>query len=106
MEVTKKKREDEGWECRNGLARPRPMPNSTPKVVVPIQASSVKEPFDSPDWMFEGKLDGYRAVAVNLTQSARIFRYSDLVSTDLWFCFRVSRQGQMKLSYPKTTPRA
>jgi bifunctional non-homologous end joining protein LigD len=29
-----------------------------------MQASSVKEPFDSPDWIFETKLDGYRAVAV------------------------------------------
>jgi bifunctional non-homologous end joining protein LigD len=24
----------------------------------------VKEPFDSPDWIFETKLDGYRAIAV------------------------------------------
>jgi hypothetical protein len=46
---------------------------------VPRQASSVKEPFDSPDWMFEGKLDGYRAVTVNLTQPATVFRYWDLV---------------------------
>jgi bifunctional non-homologous end joining protein LigD len=29
-----------------------------------MQASSVKEPFDSPDWIFETKLDGYRAIAV------------------------------------------
>jgi ATP-dependent DNA ligase len=29
-----------------------------------MQASSVKEPFDSPDWVFESKLDGYRAIAV------------------------------------------
>jgi ATP-dependent DNA ligase len=26
-----------------------------------MQASSVKEPFGSPDWIFETKLDGYRA---------------------------------------------
>jgi bifunctional non-homologous end joining protein LigD len=27
-------------------------------------ASAVKEPFDSTDWIFETKLDGYRAIAV------------------------------------------
>jgi hypothetical protein len=30
----------------------------------PMMAQSVKEPFDSPDWIFEIKLDGYRAVTV------------------------------------------
>src|SRR5258708_7388469 len=41
------------------------MPKKTlPQFVPPMQASSVKEPFDSPDWIFETKLDGYRAVAV------------------------------------------
>ena len=29
-----------------------------------MQASSVKEPFDSRDWIFETKLDGFRAIAV------------------------------------------
>jgi len=29
-----------------------------------MQASSAKEPFDSSDWIFETKLDGYRAIAV------------------------------------------
>ena len=29
-----------------------------------MQASSAKEPFDSPDWIFETKVDGYRAIAV------------------------------------------
>jgi ATP-dependent DNA ligase len=32
-----------------------------PQFVPPMQASSVKEPFGSPDWIFETKLDGYRA---------------------------------------------
>ena len=36
-----------------------------PDFVAPMQASSVKEPFDDPDWIFETKLDGYRAIAVN-----------------------------------------
>jgi len=35
-----------------------------PQFVAPMQASSVKKPFDSPDWIFETKLDGYRAIAV------------------------------------------
>jgi ATP-dependent DNA ligase len=29
-----------------------------------MQASLVKKPFDSPDWIFETKLDGCRAIAV------------------------------------------
>jgi bifunctional non-homologous end joining protein LigD len=29
-----------------------------------MQASSVKEPFDYPDWIFETKLDGYLALTV------------------------------------------
>jgi hypothetical protein len=29
-----------------------------------MMAQSAKEPFDSPDWIFEIKLDGYRAVTV------------------------------------------
>jgi len=34
-----------------------------PTAVTPMLATSVKEPFDSPDWLFEIKWDGYRAVA-------------------------------------------
>jgi bifunctional non-homologous end joining protein LigD len=35
-----------------------------PQFVEPMQASPVKKPFDSPDWIFETKLDRYRAIAV------------------------------------------
>jgi bifunctional non-homologous end joining protein LigD len=35
-----------------------------PEFVAPMQPTLVKEPFDSPDWIFETKLDGYRAIAV------------------------------------------
>jgi len=39
-----------------------------------MQASSVKKPFDSPDWIFETKLDGYRAIAIiDSTGKARIW---------------------------------
>src|SRR5712675_1336925 len=45
-----------------------------PDFVAPMQAQSVKEPFDSPDWIFETKLDGYRAIAViDATGKARIW---------------------------------
>ena len=37
---------------------------SLPQFVAPMQASSAKKPFDSPDWIFETKLDGYRAIEV------------------------------------------
>jgi len=34
-----------------------------PKRIKPMLAGSTKEPFDDPDWIFEVKWDGYRAVA-------------------------------------------
>ncbi len=37
----------------------RPMPTT----IHPMLATSVNEPFDSPDWLFEIKWDGYRAIA-------------------------------------------
>jgi hypothetical protein len=40
------------------------MPNKTvPEFEPPVMAESAKAPFDSPDWIFEIKLDGYRAIA-------------------------------------------
>jgi ATP-dependent DNA ligase len=35
-----------------------------PTFVPPMMAESAKAPFDSPDWIFEIKLDGYRAITV------------------------------------------
>jgi len=35
-----------------------------PEFVAPMMASNAKKPFDDPDWIFETKLDGYRAIAV------------------------------------------
>jgi bifunctional non-homologous end joining protein LigD len=37
---------------------------SLPEFIPPMMANSAKEPFDSPDWIFEIKLDGYRAITV------------------------------------------
>jgi bifunctional non-homologous end joining protein LigD len=50
-----------------------------PDFVAPMQASSVKESFDSPDWIFETKLDGYRAIAViDSTGKTRIWSRNHL----------------------------
>jgi bifunctional non-homologous end joining protein LigD len=35
-----------------------------PHFLAPMLPTLIKEPFDSPDWIFESKLDGYRAIAV------------------------------------------
>ena len=35
-----------------------------PTFVPPMMAESAKAPFDAPDWIFEIKLDGYRAITV------------------------------------------
>jgi bifunctional non-homologous end joining protein LigD len=35
-----------------------------PSFVPPMVAINAKEPFESPDWIFEVKLDGYRGIAV------------------------------------------
>jgi bifunctional non-homologous end joining protein LigD len=50
-----------------------------PDFVAPMQASSAKESFDSPDWIFETKLDGYRAIAViDATGKARLWSRNHL----------------------------
>jgi bifunctional non-homologous end joining protein LigD len=35
-----------------------------PAFVLPMMAKIAEEPFDSPDWIFKVKLDGYRGIAV------------------------------------------
>src|SRR6267142_3459236 len=35
-----------------------------PQFIAPITASVAKKPFNHPDWIFETKLDGYRAITV------------------------------------------
>src|SRR3984893_4067758 len=50
-----------------------------PQFVAPMMALSVKEPFVSPDWIFETKLDGYRAIAViDSSGKARIWSRKQL----------------------------
>jgi len=43
-----------------------------PTAIQPMLATAVEEPFDSPDWLFEIKLDGYRAVAFLENKRARL----------------------------------
>ncbi|HET9375213.1 MAG TPA: hypothetical protein VFO40_09585 [Chthoniobacterales bacterium] len=44
-----------------------------------MMASLIKESFDSPDWIFETKLDGYRAIAViDSTGKARLWSRNEL----------------------------
>jgi bifunctional non-homologous end joining protein LigD len=53
-----------------------------PQFVAPMMASSAKEPLDSPDWIFETKLDGYRAIAViDATGKARLWSRNRLPQT-------------------------
>jgi len=64
-------------------ARKAPMPTA----IYPMLATSIEEPFDSPDWFFEIKWDGYRAIAFLAKGSVRLVsrnqndltgQYSDL----------------------------
>ena len=43
------------------LTRPaKPVPKKAlPQFIAPMMASSAREPFNDPDWIFETKLDGY-----------------------------------------------
>jgi bifunctional non-homologous end joining protein LigD len=47
---------------------------SLPEFIAPMMASSAKEPFNDPYWIFETKRDGYRAIAViDSTGNARLW---------------------------------
>ncbi len=56
------------------------MPNKPlPEFGAPMAAAPVKDPFDSPEWIFEPKLDGYRAITViDSTGSARLWSRNHL----------------------------
>jgi hypothetical protein len=51
-----------GWQA--AWLNPCGQEDSSRVFVAAMTASVAKEPFDSPDWIFETKLDGYRAIAV------------------------------------------
>jgi len=58
----------------------KPMPHGTQ----PMLATSVKEPFDHPDWIFEVKWDGYRAVAEIRDEGVSLYS-RNLISFDKKF---------------------
>jgi ATP-dependent DNA ligase len=50
------------WESKPNWRTLVELKNALPESVPPMMAASVKEPFDDPGWIFETKLDGYRAI--------------------------------------------
>lgn len=48
---------------RSSAAKPRPVKRPRPTTIHCMLAESISQPFDSPEWLFEVKWDGYRAVA-------------------------------------------
>jgi len=53
--------------CWGGLAIERIVPPGErlfPQIIESMMASLIKDPFDSPDWIFETKLNGFRIIAV------------------------------------------
>ena len=64
-------------DALNG-SQPAPFPDSLPPMM-----ASVREPFSHPDWLFEPKLDGIRAVAYVSAGEARLYsrRGTDLTAT-------------------------
>lgn len=78
----------------------RPMPNT----IEPMLATLVKKPFDHPDWIFEVKWDGYRAVAgirdgdVSLYSRNRVSlnkKFSPLVESLKKFGFEAVLDGEI-----------
>jgi bifunctional non-homologous end joining protein LigD len=62
-----------------------------------MMASVVKEPFDHPDWIFETKLDDYRAIAViDSVRKARIWS-RNLLPLEPKFPMVLSAVNQLEL---------
>jgi hypothetical protein len=75
----------------------------TPDFVAPMQASSVKEPFDSPDWIFETKLDGYRAIAVVDSSGKARIRSRNHLPLESKFPMVLDSVGQLNLRSTRQT---
>ncbi|MGC2260514.1 MAG: non-homologous end-joining DNA ligase [Candidatus Sulfotelmatobacter sp.] len=50
-------------KASSSSSSPAPLKRAMPTEIYPMLATSIAEPFDGPDWLFEIKWDGYRAVA-------------------------------------------
>ena len=71
-----------------------------PQFVAPMMASVVKEPFDNPDWIFETKLDGFRAITViDSAGKARLWSRNQL-PLEPKFPMVLDAVGQLKLRSP------
>ena len=57
------KKQSESSASSAVMVSPAPTKRPMPTTIHPMLATSVDEPFDGPDWLFEIKWDGYRAVA-------------------------------------------
>jgi bifunctional non-homologous end joining protein LigD len=68
-----------------------------PQFVAPMMAAVVKEPFNHPDWIFETKLDGFRAItAIDSIGKARIWSRNRL-SLEPKFPMVLEAVNQLKL---------
>ena len=68
-----------------------------PKFIDPMMASVVRDPFDNTDWIFETKLDGFRAIAViDSAGKARIWSRNRL-SLETKFPMVLDVVNQLKL---------
>ena len=56
----------------SSASKERPVKRPMPREIHCMLAESINQPFDSPDWMFEVKWDGYRAVAFIENGSVRL----------------------------------
>jgi bifunctional non-homologous end joining protein LigD len=61
-ESSKKKAPDRRAVTAASRAKSRAKRDPIPKIVTPMLATLVGEPFDDPQWLFEIKWDGYRAI--------------------------------------------
>ena len=68
-----------------------------PQFIDPMMASVVRDPFDNTDWIFETKLDGFRAIAViDSAGKARIWSRNRL-SLETKFPMVLDVVNQLKL---------
>jgi bifunctional non-homologous end joining protein LigD len=56
-----------------GLIRLQSLPNKLASFIEPMERETVSELRDSPQFVFEIKLDGYRAIAVKADNKVRLF---------------------------------
>ncbi len=52
--------------------------SAVPKNIKPMKATLVDEPFDDPDWLYEVKWDGYRAIATIDKSDAQLISRNDI----------------------------